>query len=324
MASRPEPTDSRQRSASARTAVAPTPPAPAIVSRDITARGPALRGSHPGSRIRFVEAGEGPPLVLLHDHAASHETFTEAMAHLAPRFRVLAPDLPGFGASEKPDPQRYAYGYDTFAESIADLVAALGLGRVHLCGHGLGAGVALTLAATHPALVHGLVLVDANVFPADEHALGRAGRLPVLGALLWRQIMGSALFRRYLNGTVYAGARGLPRGRFESLYRAFNAPAARQAAHATLVGTADTRPLVARLPRVTAETLVVWGREDRVSPVELGRRLARELRARFDVLECGRCPPDEMPREFAALVTGFLDSVSGRDRAKPPARRLSP
>ena len=85
-------------------------------ARDVSAR---------AARIRFVEAGSGPPLVLLHDGLASHETFLATLEHLAAHFHVIAPDLPGFGASEKPDPQRFAYGWDAFADSVADLVAHL-------------------------------------------------------------------------------------------------------------------------------------------------------------------------------------------------------
>jgi pimeloyl-ACP methyl ester carboxylesterase len=269
-----------------------------LVPKDVSAR---------GARIRFVEAGAGAPLVLLHDCGATHETFAELIAELAGTFRVIAPDLPGFGGSEKPDPQRYAYGFDAFSESVFDLVAALGLGRVHVCGHGMGGGVALTLSARHPAIVHRLCLVDTPVYPANEHGLTRAGLVPVVGTLLFRQLMGGALFRAYLQGTVYAGASRIPPGRLDALFESFNAPAARQALHATLNGTADTRPLVARLPRVTSESLVVWGRDDLLSPVEHGRRLARELRARFEVLECGRCPPDEQPEAFAAVLTSFLE-----------------
>lgn len=283
-----------------------------LVTRDVSAR---------GARIRFVEAGDGPPLILLHDCAASHEVFRTSIAHLARSFRVVAPDLPGFGASEKPDPLRYAYGYDAFADSAFDLVAALGLGRVHVLGHGMGGGVALTLAARHASVVHRLVLVDAAVYGEQEHPLDRVGRIPVLGGVLFRQIMGQALFRAYLQGTVYAGASRVPPGRVEALYAAFNAPAARQAAHATIVGKADTRPVVARLPRVSAETLVVWGRDDRLAPVEQGRRLARELRGRFEVLECGRCAPDERPAELAATVTSFLEAVPSR---RPKAPRSAP
>lgn len=270
-----------------------------FVPKDVTAR---------GARIRFVEAGEGQPLLLVHDFAATREVWNETIARLAERgFLVIAPDLPGFGASEKPDPQRYAYGWDAFSDSLFDLVAALGLGRVHVCGHGMGGGVALSLAARHPALVSKLVLTAALVFGAQEHALERAGRVPLVGALLWRQFMGYALFRNYVQNTVYSGAERIPAGRIEGLYEAFNAPAGRQAAHATLTAISDTRPLVARLPRVSTDTLVLWGRDDEVAPVEHGRRLARELRGRFEVLECGHCPPDEMPDAFTAAVTSFLE-----------------
>lgn len=275
-----------------------------MVARDVSTR---------GARIRFVEAGSGPPLVLLHDALASHETFVQTSAFLTggtegSSFRVIAPDLPGFGASEKPDPQRYAYGWDAFADSIADLVAGLGLGRVHVCGHAMGGGVALALAARHPALVHKLVLVDALVYPIDEHLLDRAGRIPLAGGLLWRQLMGHALFRAYVEGSIYAGCTKVPAGRVDALFASFDDPGARQAAHATIVAKADTRPLVARLPRVTAESLVVWGRDDRMAPVEHGRRLARALKGRFEVLECGRCPPDEEPATFASVVASFLQS----------------
>ena len=278
-----------------------------LVPKDVSAR---------GARIRFVEAGAGPPLLLVHDFAATREVWASTAAHLSQTFRVVAPDLPGFGASEKPDPLRYAYGWDAFSDSLFDLVAALGLGRTHVCGHGMGGGVALSLAARHPALVQKLVLCSALVFAPQEHALERAGRVPLVGALLWRQAMGHALFRAYVQSTVYSGASRIPVGRAEELYEAFNAPAGRQAAHATLVAKADTRPLIARLPRVTADTLVVWGRDDAIAPVEHGRRLARELRGRFEVLECGRCPPDEKPEAFAAAVTSFLEPP-------PPSKRTS-
>jgi pimeloyl-ACP methyl ester carboxylesterase len=290
-----------------------------MITRDVSAR---------GARIRFVEAGEGAPLVLVHDALASKETFEGAIERLARSFHVVAPDLPGFGASEKPDPMRYAYGYDAFAEAVFDLVAALGLGRVHVCGHAMGAGVALTLAAKRPATVHKLVLADALVFPVDdrrEPALERAGRLPVVGALLWRQIVGRALFRAYVESSVYAGAADIPAGRVDALYESFNAPAARHAAQATIAAKGDTRPLVARLPRVSAETLVVWGRDDRLAPIDHGRRLARELRGRFEVLECGRCPPDEAPDAFASTVAAFLEASPASERAsrRPSATHRS-
>lgn len=281
-----------------------------------------------GARIRFVEAGEQqdgdgakPPLLLIHDFCATREIWSRSIPKLAERFHVLAPDLPGFGASEKPDPQRYAYGWDTFASSLFDLVASLGLGRIHVCGHGMGGGIALALAAKHPSLVHKLVLTSALVYAPQEHALERTGRLPLVGALLWRQALGRALFRSYVQSTLYAGAQGITASRIDELYDVFNTPGARQAAHATLVAKADTRPLVAHLPRVTADTLVVWGRDDAIAPIEHGRRLARELHARFEVLECGRCPPDEQPEAFALTLRSFLEAKVVATPEPPPASK---
>lgn len=285
-----------------------------LVPKDVSAR---------GTRIRFVEAGAGAPLLLIHDFAATREMWTKAVSLFASTFRVIVPDLPGFGVSEKPDPLRYKYGWDAFADSMFDLVAALGVGRVHICGHGMGGGIALALAARHPAVVHKLVLTSALVYPPQEHALERAGRAPLVGALLWRQVMGLALFRSFIQSTIYSGCSKVPSGRIDDLYASFNAPAARQAAHATLVAKADSRPIIAGLPRVNAESLVVWGRDDEIAPVEHGRKLARELRGRFEVLECGRCPPEEQPEAFATAVTSFLDAAPA-SRSIPSRRSVHP
>src|SRR5262245_24682034 len=77
-----------------------SPPPPSDVTiRDVAAR---------GARIRFVEAGSGPPLLLLHDFLSSHVAWDDVVPELAAHFRVIVPDLPGFGESEKPPPGRYA------------------------------------------------------------------------------------------------------------------------------------------------------------------------------------------------------------------------
>src|SRR5271170_5853424 len=110
------------------------------IARDVAAR---------GARIRFVEAGRGPPLLLVHDYLSSRIAWEDVLPLLATRFHVIAPDLPGFGESEKPPPSRYRYDFTAFAESLVDLVAALGLVRPSVCGHAMGGAVALTLAATH-------------------------------------------------------------------------------------------------------------------------------------------------------------------------------
>jgi pimeloyl-ACP methyl ester carboxylesterase len=272
-----------------------TPDPQEPLTRDVAAR---------GARIRFVEAGHGPPLVLVHDYLSSHVAWDDVLPRLARRFRVVVPDLPGFGDSEKPPPGRYRYDFDGFSESLVDLLAALHMPRVSLCGHAMGGAVALTVAATHPHVVDRLVLVNPLVYPPRPDALSRIAGLPVLGPLVFKQLYGRSLFRARFAGSAVA--------RRERLFEIFDVPAAREAAWATMCSMLDTRPLTASVPRVSAPTLIAWGRANRAAPVEQGRRLARELRgSRFEVFDCGMSPAEEVPEAFASSVTAFLTGDRG-------------
>jgi pimeloyl-ACP methyl ester carboxylesterase len=264
------------------------------VTRDVNAR---------GARIRFVEAGEGPTLLLVHGFLASHVTWEDALEALATRFHVVVPDLPGFGESEKPSHSRYRYTFDAFAESLIDLGAALGLTRFSVCGHALGGSIALVMAADHPDVVDRLVLVSPVVYAQNVNALDRIALQPLVGPLLFKQLYGARFFRSHFQRhTPQANGE-----RLAYLYDVFNPPAAREAAYATMSSMNDTRPLVARLSRITAPTMVLWGRHDRHNPIDHGRRLVREIRgARLDVFECGHAPPEECPTPFVEAVTSFV------------------
>ncbi len=273
------------------------------VTRDVNAR---------GTRVRFVEAGDGPPLILVHGYLSSQRTWEDVMPALAQRFRVIAPDLPGFGESEKPSPARYGYGFEAFADSVADVVAALGLSRAAVCGHGLGGAVGLTLAAKHPALVDRLVLVGPHVYSARLGLMSRVAGVPVVGPVAFKQLYGRAMFRRFFRDHVYGTAEP-PWARVDTHFDLFNVPAAREAAFATTQALLDTRAIVAQVPRVNVPSLVVWGRGDRCAPISDGRRLSRELRsARFEVLESGHAPQEECPEAFAHVMTRFLVEAAGK------------
>jgi pimeloyl-ACP methyl ester carboxylesterase len=257
--------------------------------------------------VRFYEGGSGPPLLVVHGYLWSGTVWEDVIPLLQRDLRVIVPDLPGFGESEKPSPARYAYGYEAFTESLVDLVASLGVGRVSVCGHSMGGAVALMLAAHHPDLVEKLVLVNPIVYASNLGAAASIATLPVLGPILFKQMYGRAMFRRFFRENVYAKEESLPADRIERMFETFNAPAAREAAYATMLSTLDRRALVASIPRVSAPTLVACGRSDRSVPVEHGRRLARELRrARFEVFDCGHSPAEEVPEPFSEVVSAFI------------------
>lgn len=275
-----------------------------------------------GARIRFVDEGDGPPIVLIHDFLSSQLEWDHVRPLLAAHMRVVALDLPGFGASESPDPLKYRYTFDGFADSITDVIAALGLGRVSICGRGMGAAVALTLAASHPDLVDCVVLVAPHVYPSRARFFERLAEVPFLGSFLFKQVYGRGFLRTYLGGSRGPHADAA-RARLEEHLGRFDAPSTRQAAYATLLAMLDARPVVAKVPRVNAPCLVVWGREDPRAPVELGRKLARELsRARLEVVDSGHSPAEDCPDLLARHTLEFLEAE--RSRALPKRRPREP
>jgi pimeloyl-ACP methyl ester carboxylesterase len=100
--------------------------------RDVTAN---------GVRLRVVERGSGPKLVLLHSLFMDHSTWDAVAQNLSTDHCVITPDLPGYGESEKPAPSRFAYDIDAFTSAVADLYAGLSLGRATVLGHGLGGAI---------------------------------------------------------------------------------------------------------------------------------------------------------------------------------------
>jgi pimeloyl-ACP methyl ester carboxylesterase len=270
---------------------------PPIV-RDVTAR---------GTRTRVVEFGSGVPLLLVHDLFCSHHAFDDVIEPLSRNFHVIALDLPGFGDSEKPPPSRYPYTLETFAEVVTDVIAALQVGRSHLIGHGLGGGVALTLAAEHPEFVDHLVLVSPHILPARLPPPLRYALLPLFGRFIFKQVFGRTMFRRYFQRQVYGPGHEVPLERIDSYFRSFNTPAAREGAYSALHASRDTRPSVARLTRVRAPTLLVWGRADTITPPLHAPRLVRQLAtAHMEFTDSGHSPHEEHPERFVQVVQRFL------------------
>jgi pimeloyl-ACP methyl ester carboxylesterase len=270
---------------------------PERVHRDIK----ASRG-----RLRVAEAGAGAPIVLLHGLFFFRESWNAVFDALSSEFRVVAPDLPGFGESEKPGPSRFDYTVDTFAHTVADLYAGLHLGPAALIGHGLGGAIAISVAARYPELVSRLILVDALCYPTPRDLTQRVAELPLLGGLAFKQLWGRRAFRNYFKERVFSRDFSVPLERVDRYYDVFNPPAARVSALATLRGTIDTRATIADIARVAVPTLVVWGRHDTIYPVLLGQRLAREIRgAGLELMNTGHAPHEEEPDLFVQIVSRF-------------------
>lgn len=259
-----------------------------------------------GIRLRVLDSGSGPALLFLHGLFFDRTTWSGVFKELGAEFRLVAPDLPGFGDSEKPSPSRFGYSAESFAGTIADLYAALGLGRAVVVGHGLGGAIALVLASQHPELVTRLVLIDSVCFPSASDPLSRVTTLPLVGAFYFRQVWGRGGFRSYFRDYVLSPGSPVTSDRIDYYYDTFNSPASRGSALAVIRANRDTRTLIAHTARIQCPTLVLWGRDDALYPAQTGQRVARSIRgAGYALLNSGHAPQEEMPDEVAELLARF-------------------
>ncbi len=259
-----------------------------------------------GERVHCVDVGDGPPVLLLHGFLHSSFTWRETLRALAPHHRVLAPDLRGFGWSDR---RAGDYTSAGLARWLDRVLVALGVRRLAAAiGNSLGGAVLLELALSRPDHAGHLVLVSPLAAPLRVPALpfrllGWRGLSP-----LFRLTAGNPAFvRAALRRTAYRGCE------VDAEVLSGFAPLARTGSHAAACAVAGSLwrgslALSRRLSGLQAPTTLVWGERDGVLPLRYGRAVAALLpQARFEVLPgCGHCPQEEQPQRFHALLGEVL------------------
>jgi pimeloyl-ACP methyl ester carboxylesterase len=258
-------------------------------------------------RDRGPLTGSAPPLVLLHGFLRSGHSFRALHAELAGERRVLVPDLPGTGDSDRPPPRDvHGYGLEWLARAVIATLEAFDLPPVDLFGHSLGGAVALVAAAEAPDRVRRVIVEDTIGASGELPLEGRIALLPRLGPWVFQQLIGRAELRRH-----FARAASHPDlvddEAVDVYWERLGRAGGREAAYALLQAMAAAEPLRSRLPQVRAPTLVIWGERDRLLPVRGGEALAAALpAARLQVIEgCGHAPHEDRPDRVLALIREF-------------------
>ncbi|WP_254272580.1 alpha/beta fold hydrolase [Haloarcula marina] len=263
-----------------------------------------------GTRIHYQTAGEGPPVVLLHGGIvdAAHVSWPPVRDRLAEDYRVVAPDLLGYGESELADGP---YSIPRHAEVIAGVLDALELGPVTLVGLSLGGGVAIQLALDRPDLVEALVPIDPFGLGRDlpngflSYVLARVQVFNRVAIAAFRRSRG--LTRASLGGIVH-DLDALPAEAVDAVYREVQRPTAGAAfrrfrkAEVTRRGYRTT--FLDRFGDLAAPTTLLHGAHDELFPVEWAERAADRIPdAELHVLDdCAHWAPRENPETVAAHV----------------------
>jgi len=253
-------------------------------------------------------AGEGPPVLLLHGSGPGVSAWANwrlTIPALAQHFRVVAPDIVGFGYTERPAGIRYDLSqWTSHAVSVMD---AVGIERCHVVGNSFGGSLALSLAIGHPDRVAGLVLMGATgvpfaITPGLEAVWGYTPSVEAMGELL-----GFFAYDQSLVGPDLAELRYRASMR-PGVQEAFAAmfPAPRQRALDAITHRPDD------IARIQSPTLIVHGRDDLVIPVANAVALLDLIDdAQLHVFgRCGHWTQIEHAEEFNTLVTRFLQAAT--------------
>jgi pimeloyl-ACP methyl ester carboxylesterase len=259
--------------------------------------------------ISTMEAGSGEPVILIHGLGATKASFLPTIAALAPGYRTIAVDLPGFGDSDKPLLGSYDAGF--FARSMIALLDALGLERAHVVGNSMGGRVAIELGLDFPDRIERLALLAPSLAWLRTRRWAPYLRwVPTQLGLIQpapRQLV-EAIVRRMIPGADQEWtAAGI-----DEFLRSYLTPSGRAAFYAAARNIYLEEPhgpngFWTRLKSLSVPSLFVWGRRDVVVPAAFANHVRDAApHAEHLLLDCGHVPQLERPRQTHAAIKRFL------------------
>jgi pimeloyl-ACP methyl ester carboxylesterase len=249
-----------------------------------------------GARLHYVDAGSGSVVVLLHGLADDVGVWGSVMPALAAKHRVIALDQIGFGRSDKP---LLGYQAGTFVEFLDGFLNELKIDRASLVGNSFGGWIAADFALTHPERIDRLVLCDAAGYaavpktmdPRALNALRLVSREDIryLGPLTFHN-------KRFYEDVDLAFKQRVTAGDGYTINQLLD----------SMIRGEDV--LDGRLGAIHKPTLIVWGREDRLIPLNFAQRFHKEITgSRLEVIDdCGHMPHVECADKFNHALLKFF------------------
>ena len=263
-----------------------------------------------GAEVNYVEMGEGNPVVLVHGLSGAWENWLENIPYFARQRRVIALDLPGFGASPMPP---WDISIPAYGRFLRDFLERLGIERCSLVGNSMGGFIATEVAITEPERVDELVLVSAagitwaRARQEPARMIARVGRAAAPALLKYQT---ASMRRPKLRRSAFQGVFFDPLNlRRETLWENF-VPAMQSPGYYDAMSTLWGYDIRHRLEEIGVPTLIVWGRNDRVVPVPAALAYKKRIGDNAELVifdHCGHVPQIERPVRFNRVVEDFLE-----------------
>jgi pimeloyl-ACP methyl ester carboxylesterase len=274
-----------------------------------------------GAKVNYVDigSGEGSPVVFVHGLAGQWQNWLENIPRVAQERRVIAPDLPGHGAS---DPPREDISIPACGRMVHGLARQLGIERALVVGNSMGGFVASEVAIQFPDFVERLMLVSAagissaSVSAAPVMTFGRIGAaITAVTAARHRQLAARPLTRHFAMALV---ARHPSKLKPDLVWEGFMKGAGREGFLDALQANLDY-DFRERIREISCPTLIVWGGEDAVIPVRDADEYERLIDdSRKLVMEdTGHIPMAERPAAFNELLLKFISETGPAEEKEP-------
>jgi len=273
--------------------------------------------------LYYETRGSGAPIILLHGFGGNIYTWRHLIEPLSRDHKLILIDVKGFGKSPKPNDKNYEVRDQ--AELIFKFVVAHELTNLTLIGHSFGGGVALLTALKllkeRPGSLKQLVLIDTAAYKQDLPDFVNVLRTPVLGPLVSSVLSDKQKVRMILKKAYYDDSKIT-----EDQVTAYAAPLQSAGATHALIRTAksiipaDIQQISERYKDIRVPTLILWGRQDKLVPLQIGERLNKEIVSSELVVinNCGHMPHEERPEEAINAISGFLRAHSSVANPSPP------
>jgi len=265
-----------------------------------------------GFRTRYIAAGTGPAVVLLHAGGESSSDWHWTISALADTYSVYAPNLHGLGEEDFPSVQ-YTTGF--LSRFVAQFLTKLHIGRATIVGNSWGGLIGMQVALASPSQVQALVLVDSaglgrEISPfVTLAALQGLAEYATAFCMTPPGAMQRAVFKIPL---LFTQITHVPPEWLMEQYRLAQTPcflaATLSALRSQLNGWEQREVLLEQLPRLEIPTLLIWGQYDQIIPVMHAKHAMERLKkGRLVVVPgCGHMPHVEQPEEFASALKPFL------------------
>jgi len=268
-----------------------------------------------GLRLRYLAGGSGPPLLLVHGIAGFSFSWRKNFSDLINHFKVLAPDLPGVGYSERSD--KLDASIPGMARTLFRLLDAVQINSAHIVGSSHGGAVVMEMAAQQPLRFRSMVLVA----PVNPYAEKYQGRIRFMSSSIGQLFMKIAPWmaiplQRYAIGRMYGDRKKMPTGTAEGYCKPLRiAGTIPHLLRCFQTWPDDVQKLESKLSLLSeVPTLFIWGDQDAAVELESGEKLRRHFHdAQLVVLpQTGHLPYEEAPEEFNRALIAFLASRQAR------------